>query len=144
MKNTSPQLLSHKRDGMITVRLGLFLLELGVQVRLSIPFRSKLQPRWEGGWTVIEVLRQVNFRITHNDGRERVVHMNRVRERYERNTENDILDSNDFFEGTSEDDQSSLIDPNVVNYQLLEESQLPRRSSRIRRRPRYLDDYVLH
>ena len=92
-----------------------------------------------------EVLSQVNIRITHDDGRERVVHMNRVRERYERNTENDILlDSNYFFEGTSEDDQSSLIDPNVVNDQLLEESQLPRRSSRIRRRPIYLDDYVLH
>ena len=71
--------------------------------------------------------------------------MNRVRERYERNTENDILlDSNYFFEGTSEDDQSSQIDPNLVNYQLLEESQLLRRSCRIRRRPRYLDDYVLH
>ena len=116
-----------------------------VSFGVSIPFRSKLQPRWEGGWTVTEVLSQVNIRITHDDGRERVVHMNRVRERYERNTENDILlDSSYFFEGTSEDDQSSLIDPNVVNDQLLEESQLPRRSSRIRRRPRYLDDYVLH
>ena len=92
-----------------------------------------------------EVLSQVNIKITHNDGRERVVHMNRVRERYERNTYNDILpDTNNFFEGTREDDQSFLIGPDVINEQFPEESQLPRRSTRIRRRPRYLDDYVLH
>ena len=57
-----------------------------------------------------------------------IVHLNRDRERYERNTYNHILpDANNFSEGTREDDQSFLIDTDVIN----EQSQLPRRSSRI-------------
>ena len=44
---------------------------------LTIPIARKLQPRWEGKWTVQEIRGPVNLKIT--DGkRTKVVHMNRV------------------------------------------------------------------
>ena len=51
---------------------------VGEPVWLSVPTASKLQPRWEGKWTVQEIKGPVNLKIT--DGkRTRVVHTNRVR-----------------------------------------------------------------
>ena len=47
---------------------------------LSIPTARKLQPRWEGKWTVQEIRGPVNLKIT--DGkRTKVVHINRVHHR---------------------------------------------------------------
>ena len=59
--------------------------------------------------------------------------VDRVRERYEKNTENDIFYTNAFSKGSSENDQPTLIESEVVNGH--EESQLLRRSTRNRRRP---------
>ena len=55
--------------------------ETGDTVWLSIPHKSKLQPRWEGGWSIAKVLGKVNLQIVHEDGRVRVVHLNRIQRR---------------------------------------------------------------
>ena len=53
---------------------------VGEPIWLSIPTAHKLQPRWEGKWTVEEIMGPVNLKIT--DGkRTKVVHMNRVQHR---------------------------------------------------------------
>ena len=53
---------------------------VGEPIWLSIPTARKLQPRWEGKWTVEEIMGPVNLKIT--DGkRTKVVHMNRVQHR---------------------------------------------------------------
>ena len=53
---------------------------VGEPVWLSVPTAGKLQPRWEGNWTVQEIKGPVNLKIT--DGKRiRVVHKNRVQHR---------------------------------------------------------------
>ena len=53
---------------------------VGQQIWLSIPTASKLQPRWDGKWTVQKIRSPVNLKIT--DGkRTKVVHINRVQHR---------------------------------------------------------------
>ena len=53
---------------------------VGEPIWLSIPTARKLQPRWEGKWTVKQIIGPVNLKIT--DGkRTKVVHMNRVQHR---------------------------------------------------------------
>jgi len=47
----------------------------GGLVWLSVPTRSKLQPRWEGKWTVVEVKMPINLKIT-NGKSSKVVHTN--------------------------------------------------------------------
>ena len=50
---------------------------VGEPIWLSIPTARKLQPRWEGQWTVKQIIGPVNLKIT--DGkRTKVVHMIRV------------------------------------------------------------------
>ena len=81
----------------------------------------------------------------HKDTRERVVHVNRLRLRYNRNT--------DFAEPSTNIQITRLLENNH-NYSLLEQESediesnnstqpVPRRSGRIRRLPQYLEDYVL-
>ena len=54
----------------------------GDLIWLSIPTGGKLSPRWEGGWRVEEIKTAVTMKIT--DGhRSKVVHVNRVRHRYQ-------------------------------------------------------------
>ena len=56
------------------------IFSVGEPIWLSIPTARKLQPRWEGKWTVQEIRGPVNLKIT--DGkRTKVVHMNRVQHR---------------------------------------------------------------
>ena len=47
---------------------------------LSIPTARKLNPQWEGGWTIQEILSLVNAK-TSDGQRIRVVHFNRLRHR---------------------------------------------------------------
>ena len=54
----------------------------GDPVWLSIPTGGKLSPRWEGGWRIQDIKTAVTMKIT--DGhRSKVVHVNRVRHRYQ-------------------------------------------------------------
>ena len=56
--------------------------KVGDAVWLSVPpsTRNKLDAKWEGGWTVKELLPNVSsVRIQHEDGRTKVTHMNRIR-----------------------------------------------------------------
>ena len=52
----------------------------GDPVWLSIPTAGKLQPRWDGGWTVTKVKGPCNLELT-NGHHMKVVHVNRVRYR---------------------------------------------------------------
>ena len=56
----------------------------GDEVWLNVPRKGKLNPKWEAGWCVKEILSRVNVKILHSDGRVRVVHVNRLRTRYKR------------------------------------------------------------
>ena len=47
---------------------------------LSVPTSGKLQPRWEGKWTVVELKTPINLKIT-NGAKTKVVHTNRVQHR---------------------------------------------------------------
>ena len=58
--------------------------KVGDDIWLRIPYRGKLDPRWEGKWSVLEVLGEVNLKVKHQDGRSRVVHINRARPRFVR------------------------------------------------------------
>ena len=117
---------------------------VGDKIWLSIPCQSKLHPRWEGGWQVVKVLGLVNLRISHSDGRVRVVHINRTRPRYQREM---------FDEGDSNSARSIMGDlnheevPNVESeYEPIHSSSNnipPRRSGRQRRVPKHLEDYLL-
>ena len=138
--------MQSQKDWYDTNASRVVLFRVGEPVWLSIPIRSKLQPRWEGGWTVMEILNRVNVRIRHKDTRERVVHVNRLRLRYNRNT--------DFSEPSTNIQITRLLENNH-NYSLLEQESediesnnstqpVPRRSGRIRRLPQYLEDYVLY
>ena len=52
---------------------------VGDAVWLQVPTAGKLEARWEGGWTVKEVLSTVNVTIEHiKTARTRVVHVNRL------------------------------------------------------------------
>ena len=51
--------------------------KVGDPVWLSIPTAGKLEPRWEGEWTVKEVKSDVNVKIG-KDGKLKVVHVNRL------------------------------------------------------------------
>ena len=63
-------------------------LNRGVPVWLSVPTASKLDSRWEGGWTVDHVNHDgVTRKITHADGRNKVVHINRLRKHVLRNNQ---------------------------------------------------------
>ena len=57
------------------------ILHKGDPVWLSIPTAGKLDPRWEGGWTIQEVKSSVNMKI-HDGQRTKVVHVNRLRYRW--------------------------------------------------------------
>ena len=52
----------------------------GQLVWLSIPTAKKLDPRWEGGWRISEVMSPINMKISDGQ-RTRVVHVNRLRHR---------------------------------------------------------------
>ena len=52
----------------------------GDPVWLSIPTSGKLQPKWEGKWTVVELKTPINLKIT-NGTKTKVVHTNRVQHR---------------------------------------------------------------
>ena len=55
---------------------------VGEAVWLHVPTASKLDARWEGGWTVKEVLSPVNVAVEHTTtARTRVVHVNRHQQR---------------------------------------------------------------
>ena len=56
--------------------------KLGDCIWLSIPTAGKLQPKWEGGWKVAKVISPINLKI-HDGKRTRVVHINRVRHRFQ-------------------------------------------------------------
>ena len=127
---------------------------------LRIPHRGKLDPRWEGKWSVSDILSDVNLRIEHQGGRRKIVHINRVRQRYLR----DIYGSGN--EGvwsysrngpgySSEFSYSSSHEPDTADIELSPEislqnassnteQEIPRRSNCIRRLPRYLQDYELY
>ena len=56
--------------------------DVGSAVWLSIPSSTvnKLDGRWEGGWAVTKLFpNDCTLQIQHTDGREKVVHMNRLR-----------------------------------------------------------------
>ena len=54
---------------------------VGDAVWLHVPTAGKLDVRWEGGWTVKEVLSQVNVAVEHTTtARTRVVHVNRLQQ----------------------------------------------------------------
>ena len=58
------------------------LFKVGDRVWLSVPTAGKLQPKWEGGWKVVKVFSPINMKI--QDGRRmRVVHVNRLRHRFQ-------------------------------------------------------------
>ena len=55
---------------------------VGDAVWLHVPTAGKLDARWEGGWTVKEVLSPVNVAVEHTTtARTRVVHVNRLQQR---------------------------------------------------------------
>ena len=55
---------------------------VGDAVWLHVPTAGKLDARWEGGWTVKEVLSPVNVAVEHiMTARTRVVHVNRLQQR---------------------------------------------------------------
>ena len=54
---------------------------VGDVVWLHVPTAGKLDTRWEGGWTVKEVLSPVNVAVEHTmTARTRVVHVNRLQQ----------------------------------------------------------------
>ena len=90
----------------------------------------------------MEILNDVNLKLLNEDGRSRIVHVNRVRPRYVRDLKNyshqgiRVSMSNGLnTEFNSELDQ-------VQESDQIETSML-RRSSRMRRLPQYLRDYDL-
>ena len=56
------------------------IFRTGQLVWLSIPTAKKLDPRWEGGWRISEVMSPINMKISDGQ-RTRVVHVNRLRHR---------------------------------------------------------------
>ena len=54
--------------------------KVGDPVWLSIPTARKLQPHWDGKWTVAKLKGPCNLKLT-NGSQSKVVHVNRVRHR---------------------------------------------------------------
>ena len=114
----------------------------GDGVWLNVPRKGKLDPKWEAGWCVKETLGPVNVKILHTDGRVRIVHVNRLRSRYKRDLSQDSQNIDIFFQEKLLETGSLQEEENSSYYE--ENRDIPRRSGRIRRTPRYLQDYELH
>lgn len=81
------------------------ILHKGDPVWLSIPTAGKLDPRWEGGWTIQEVMSSVNMKI-HDGQRSKVVHVNRLRYRW-------IPQQSDLEEDSSLSNRTSWQPPQI-------------------------------
>ena len=104
----------------------------------------EVRPSLEGKWSVLEVLGEVNLKVEHQDGRSRVVHMNRVSPRFVRK---DKFAGNQAFQLLS-GYYNSIQDNETIpmNIQDTEnvQTEIPRRSHRLRRLPQYLQNYELY
>ncbi|KFD59554.1 hypothetical protein M514_28268 [Trichuris suis] len=56
-------------------------LTVGTPVWLWYPRKGKLQPKWQPGWTVVQIISPNTVKITKESGEESVVHVNRIRAR---------------------------------------------------------------
>lgn len=92
-----------------------------------MPTTSKLASRWESGWTIDQVnLDGVTRKIVHDDGRTRVVHINRLQKHIVRNSP--IATQSGRNNGSWE--------PPVFQHEIvLNTDDLPRRSQRHRQPP---------
>ena len=67
-----------------TARMRTF--KVGDRVWLSVPTAGKLEPKWEGEWTIASKKNAVNYEIS--DGvRNRIVHVNRLKQRIQPNVQ---------------------------------------------------------
>uniref|UniRef100_A0A5S6QV55 RNA-directed DNA polymerase n=1 Tax=Trichuris muris TaxID=70415 RepID=A0A5S6QV55_TRIMR len=53
----------------------------GTQVWLWFPRRSKLQPQWQEGWSVVEMLSPTTAKVRRDNGTHKIVHVNRLQPR---------------------------------------------------------------
>ena len=69
--------------------------KVGDHVWLSIPTAGKLDPKWEGEWKIVKVISPINMQI-YDGKRTRVVHVNRLRHRFQPALEGEGVQNENF------------------------------------------------
>jgi len=106
--------------------------KVGDPVWLSIPTAGKLDPKWEGGWKIVKVVSPINMQI--QDGkRTRVVHVNRLRHRFQPALEEEGVQNGNYPPWTPPQIEHSIVPGDDVP----PPPSTRRYPSRIRRPPDY-------
>ncbi|KRZ48421.1 Pol polyprotein [Trichinella nativa] len=107
----------------------------GTPVWIWYPRRGKFKPQWQGGWTISKYLSPTTVQVRRDDGQNKVIHVNRVRERQTRHIQLEPIDISHTEEDITQINHSE-------NKNQGETPSLKRNPLRTRRPPKKYEDFI--